>query len=101
MLKSEGAYKALCRGEVPFFKRDLANKKVHDEDGNEISSAGCTKVGEAIATEMNGRRDELKNDGDNAAVYAQFTAQMVPQIGAVNATVLEWLQGMQNRNQNH
>ncbi|HVV83498.1 MAG TPA: DUF4135 domain-containing protein [Kofleriaceae bacterium] len=100
VLRSPGTYAALLRGEVPFFKRDLGSTDIFDEAGTQIPSAGCSKVGGDIATEMGNRRNELRQHGDNADVFAQFAAQMVPLLGQVNQGVLALLQERRNQNQN-
>jgi hypothetical protein len=89
VLKSNGAYNALRRGEVPYFTRALDGTNVRDEEGNVFSGAGFPKIGRAIDTEMEDRRTELRAHGDDqqantADVYAIFQAQILDRVTDLN-----------------
>ena len=97
VLKSPGTYHALFRGEVPYYVRDLGGAQVFDEEGNPFSSAGCSKVGQAMGTEMDSRRQELQQNGNHADVFAIFQAQIVPIVGPMNDAILQWIQAFAQR----
>lgn len=91
VLKSAGTYNALVRGDVPYYTRDLGSSDIHDEEGNQIDETGCSKVGQAINTEMNARRAALQVSGaghmDQTAAYTAFNAQVVPLLTALNTDI--------------
>jgi hypothetical protein len=80
LITSPGAYKALKRGDVPYYVRELGSSNVFDEEGNAIAVPGLKKVGQSIAIEMAARR------GTNPAAALQlFKAQGVALVKAMHA----------------
>jgi hypothetical protein len=82
---SPGTYNALLRGEVPYYSRDLSSSIMYDEENNVIDATGFPKIGKAIDTEMNERRQELQRNGNDAEeVYTIFAAQILTKISEIN-----------------
>jgi hypothetical protein len=79
LIVSPGAYKALVRGDVPYYLRDLGSSDIYDEDGNKIDAPGLKKVGRDIATEMAERRT-----ASPAAALKVFKAQGVANVRKLN-----------------
>jgi hypothetical protein len=101
LLKSPGTHKALVRGEIPYYNRELSGDRVEDEDGNVIDATGFTKIGKPIGQEMQKRRGELQTEGFgdaggdaapapdplHSSVVGIFDAQIVPAIETLNESL--------------
>lgn len=83
---SPGAWKALVRGDVPYFVRDLGSSDVFDEEGNKIAVPGLKKVGKDIAQEMATRRTTSP-----AAALKLFKVQGVAEVRKMNTSLRQKL----------
>jgi hypothetical protein len=119
VLRSPGTYNALRRGEIPYYTRNLGRStgdlhqamqnhqqananaaEMLDEEGHPIDGRGSPKIGQDIGTEMNARRTELQNQGNNADVHLMFEAQIVNSVAGINNEIRNAIQAHHNQQNN-
>jgi len=86
LLVTAGVYKALVRGDVPYYSRELGSSLVYDEENNAIAVPGMKKVGRNIAEEMAARRTAPVDE-----VVKLFKGQGVRLIRQMNTELEGWL----------